>query len=175
MSTSGSPADTPEFALPAAANAGSENTVASASINSILTDRRSDRSGVSQTLSWSVTQQNQQTVGAPANVPPMEISERSRPNKRHDHSRSPTTSKSPRRNTEARGSDQPLTAGQRLDQWIAGSHRQGYLGGRTFSGSKPPRIITFTISGKSLDCCSNEITSKGNDENTSDYPTKYCR
>ena len=56
----------------------------------------------------------------------MEISERSRPPKRVEHSgpRSSVTSKSPRRISEARGSDQPLTADQRLDQLIAGSIRE---------------------------------------------------
>ena len=79
MSTSGTPADTPEFAAPAETNTSSENTIASASTNSILTERRSNRSGVSQTLSWSIIQQNQQAVGAPRNTSSMEVSDRSRP------------------------------------------------------------------------------------------------
>ena len=131
MSTSNSPAETPDFAAPAETNTGSDNTVASASTGSVLTDRKSLGSGMSQALSWSVVG-GQQAVVTPVEVQPMEISERSRPSKRIEHNgpRSSVTSKSPRRVSEARGSDQPLTADQRLDQLIAGSIRETtWMGG----------------------------------------------
>ena len=131
MSTSNSPAETPDFAAPAETNTGSDNTVASASTGSVLTDRKSLGSGMSQALSWSVVG-GQQAVVTPVEVQPMEISERSRPSKRIEHNgpRSSVTSKSPRRVSEARGSDQPLTADQRLDQLIAGSIRETSPRGR---------------------------------------------
>ena len=68
--------------------------------------------GVSPTLSWNLIQQTQQAVGTPAKAPPMEISERSSPSKRTEHTRSPATSKSPRR------------AEQRLDRLIAEANKE---------------------------------------------------
>jgi len=96
--------------------------------------RRTHRSGASQTLSWSVIQQNQQAVGTPANLPPMEISERSRPPKRSDHSRSPVTSKSPRRNTE------PLVGAN-----LVGSPAQSLISPSMAAQMRsPPRELTRT-------------------------------
>ena len=69
MSTSNSPAETPDFAAPAETNTGSDNTVASASTGSVLTDRKSLGSGMSQALSWSVVG-GQQAVVAPVEVQP---------------------------------------------------------------------------------------------------------
>lgn len=100
------------------------------STNSTLTERRSSRSGVSQTLSWSIIEQNQQAVGAPMNTSSMEVSDGPRPIKRSDQrsTRSPISSKSGRRNSETRGSDLPLTAEQRLDQMILEASRGNAAG-----------------------------------------------
>lgn len=110
MSTSNSPAETPDFA--AETNTASENTVASASTDSVLTGRQSSMS----TLSWSIIKQSQQVMETPTNVSPMETDDRSRAPKRSDirSNRSPNTSKSPRRTGNARGSEQHLAG--RIDQ-----------------------------------------------------------
>ena len=122
MSTSNSPAETPDFAAPAETNTGSDNTIVSASASSVLTDR----TGISPALSWNVIR-SQQAVMAPVEAQSMEVSERSRPPKRVEHNgpRSSVTSKSPRRVSEARGSDQPLTADQRVDQLIRETSPRG--------------------------------------------------
>ena len=137
MSTSNSPAETPDFAAPAETNTGSDNTIVSASASSVLTDR----TGISPALSWNVIR-SQQAVMAPVESQSMEVSERSRPPKRVEHNgpRSSVTSKSPRRVSEARGSDQPLTADQRLDQLIAGSIRETSPRGRS-------RIVGWNLEG----------------------------
>ena len=116
MSASDSIAETPEFAMAAETNQSSENTINSGS--RFLTDRpsQSRRSGTSQSLSWSLIQQSAVT---PANTESRDMDHRSRPAKRAERTKSPHKSKSPRRNSTARGSDQPLTADQRLDQLIA--------------------------------------------------------
>ena len=181
MSTSNSPAETPDFAAPAETNTGSDNTVASASTGSVLTDRKSLGSGMSQALSWSVVG-GQQAVVTPVEVQPMEISERSRPSKRIEHNgpRSSVTSKSPRRISEARGSDQPLTADQRLDQLIAGSIRETSPRGRgrpvgwNLEGSprstaispsmavqmnSPPRVLTTNLAVEAHNIPIMDITS----------------
>lgn len=140
MSASGSPADTPEFAAPAETNTSSENTIATVSSNSIPIDRKSNRSGSSAKLSWSVIQRNQPTVGASMNTSSMEVSDRSKQIKRSDHrtARSPKSSKSPRRDSEARGSDVPMTADPRLDQLLTESMRGNTSrGAGQGSGSHP--------------------------------------
>ncbi len=78
----------------------------------------------------------------PVEVQPMEVSERSRPPKRVEHNgpRSSVTSKSPRRVSETRGSDQPLTADQRLDQLLAGSIRETSPRGRE-------RVVGWNLEG----------------------------
>ena len=50
MSLTNSPAETPDFAAPAETNTVSDQTVASVSSDSLLTERRSGRSN----LSWSI-------------------------------------------------------------------------------------------------------------------------
>ena len=125
MSTSNSPAETPDLAVPGETNTGSENTIASASTSTVLTERKSQRSGNSQALSSSVIQKSQQAVMIPQDIQPMEVSDKSRPPKRVEHQgpRSNVSSKSPRRVPEARGSDEHLTADQRLDQLLSESNR----------------------------------------------------
>ena len=137
MSTSGSP-DTPEFAAPAETNTSGENTIATVSSTSILPDRRSVPSNPSG--SWNVVSRSGQTVVAPTNPSPMEVNDRSRQMKRSDQrsSRSPRSSKSPRRNSEARGSNIPMTADQRLDQMLMEFERGNTTrGGRPDMGSNP--------------------------------------
>ena len=73
MSTSNSPAETPDFAAPAETNTGSDNTIVSASASSVLTDR----TGISPALSWNVIR-SQQAVMAPVEAQSMEVSERSK-------------------------------------------------------------------------------------------------
>ena len=120
MSTSGSPAETPEFALAAETDTSGANTIVTVSSHSVLTDRRSDRAGSSLPQSWNVVSQGGQTGVTPTNLSQMEISDRSRPIKRSDqrNSRSPRHTKSPRRNSEARGSNIPMTADERLEQLV---------------------------------------------------------
>ena len=120
MSTSGSPAETPEFALAAETDTSGGNTIVTVSSHSVLTDRRSDRAGSSLPQSWNVVSQGGQTGVTPTNLSQMEISDRSRPIKRSDqrNTRSPRHTKSPRRNSEARGSSIPMTADERLEQLV---------------------------------------------------------
>lgn len=83
MSTSNSPAETPDVAAPAETNTASDQTVASASSDSILTDRKSSKSN----LSWSVirqSQQIQQVIESSMNMDSMEVSDRSRAHKRSE-------------------------------------------------------------------------------------------
>ena len=96
------------------------NTIVTVSSHSVLTDRRSDRAGSSLPQSWNVVSQGGQTGVTPTNLSQMEISDRSRPIKRSDqrNSRSPRHTKSPRRDSEARGSNIPMTADERLEQLV---------------------------------------------------------
>ena len=107
MSAPDSPAETPDFAAPAETVTVSDQTVASVSSDSILTDRKSGRSS----LSWSVirqSQQEQQVVEAPMNVSMDEFGDRSRAPKRSESRaiRAPYPSKSPKRAEDASGSGQ---------------------------------------------------------------------
>ena len=121
MSNSGSLAETPDFAAPAETNTGSENTNMSA--NSILTERRSSRSNPSPAASWNIETQSLVLVGGSANEAAAMLDDRSRARKRTDNNRSSGASKSPRRASNASGSNQvPLSAEQRLDQLLA-EHR----------------------------------------------------
>lgn len=142
MSTSGSPAETPEFALPAETDTSGGNTIATVSSHSILTDRRSNPSGSSQLQTWNVISQSGQTGVTPMNPSYMEVSERSRQMKRSDQrsSRSPRSSKSPRRGSGARGSNIPMTADERLDQLLRESTRENVRRDEGLSlGSLPPK------------------------------------
>ena len=115
MSTSGS-VETPDFAAP---NTGSESTNLSA--GSILTERRSVRSAVSQPLSWNTINT---AMGEPMNEEPTSSNDRSRHRKRTEEARLSGASKSPRRDSRPRGPDRlPLTADQRLDELLAQHHR----------------------------------------------------
>ncbi len=132
MSASNSPAETPDFAMAAETNTGSDNTGASASAGSVLTDVRSQRSELSSAMSWNLIQSMRQQQG---NMPmvesrDMEMGERSRPHKRTElHGiRTNVASKSPRRTSDyrgasARGSRERLSAEERLDRLIAESRR----------------------------------------------------
>ena len=184
MSTSGSPADTPEFALPAETTSG-ENTVATVSSHSVLTDRRSNPSGSSQTPTWNVISQSGQTGVTPMNSS-MEVRDRSRQTKRSDHrspTRSPRSSKSPRGDTGARGSDIPMTADQRLDQLLRESMRENERGNeeqgirnpilgsppinpispsRAATLASPPRELTRVMPLSPQDIPINDITSDEN-------------
>ena len=114
MSTSGS-VETPDFAAPAETNTGSEN--ANLSAGSILTERRSVRSAVSQPLSWNTINT---AMGEPTNEEPTASNDRSRHRKRTEEARQPGTSKSPRRDSRPRGPNRlPLTPDQRLDELLA--------------------------------------------------------
>ena len=152
MSTSNSPAETPDFAAPAETVTASDRTVASISSDSILTDRRSGRSS----LSWSVirqSQQEQQAVEAPMNVNADEVSDRSRPPKRTDSraSRVPYPSKSPKRSDGASGSGQPLDADQRLEEMLRQhnmeviSRERGRISGANLVGSPPRRAVSLSM------------------------------
>ena len=184
MSTSNSPADTPEFAAPAETNTASDQTVASVSSDSVLTERRSGRSN----LSWNVirqSQQLQQEAEAPMNVGAIETSDRSRAVKRSDDraSRSPYPSKSPKRNEGASSSEQHLTADQRLERMIAQhgmeitSRERGRIAGTGLVGSpsrrnvspsmaiqmnSPPRELTRALFSEPQDI---PITDATSDEN----------
>lgn len=164
MSTSGSP-DTPEFAAPAETNTSGENTIATVSSTSILTDRRSISSNPSG--SWNVVRRSGQTVVAPTNPSPIEASDRSRQMKRSDQrsSRSPRSSKSPRRHSEARGSDAPMTADQRLDQLLMDSARRNIMGeGRPDMGNIPM--------GSSPPNPPNNVPTEGANEDYNNVPTR---
>ena len=68
-------------------------------------------------MSWNVIQQT--TVEGPVNEAAETVGDRSRALKRTESKRSTGASKSPRRNSDAAGSDQtPLTADQRLDRLL---------------------------------------------------------
>lgn len=74
------------------------------------------------------------------NTSSMEVSDRSKQIKRSDQrtARSPKSSKSPRRDSEARVSDVPMTADQRLDQLLTelmrgNTPRGGGQGSGTYS------------------------------------------
>ena len=149
MSAPDSPAETPDFAAPAETVTASDQTVASVSSDSILTDRRSGRSS----LSWSVirqSQQEQQVVEAPMNVSVDEFGDRSRAPKRSESraTRAPYPSKSPKRNEGASGSGQPLDAEQRLEQMLRQhnmevvSRERGRLVGENLVGSPPRRNVS---------------------------------
>ena len=107
-----------------------ENTNLSA--NSILTERRSERSNPSQTLSWNLIQT---TVGEPTNDVEATPGERSRARKRQDNVRSTASSQSPRRDNNAMGSNQTtLTAEQRLDIMLAEYRNRTPRGGEQLIG-----------------------------------------
>ena len=179
MSTSGSPAETPEFALPAETTSG-ENTVATVSSHSVLTDRRSNPSGSSQTLTWNVISQSGQTGVTPMNLS-MEVRDRSRQTKRSDHrspTRSPRSSKSPRGGNWARGSDNPMTADQRLDQLLREPMRENVQANegqgignpptnpispsRAATMASPPRELTRAMPISPQNIPINDITSDEN-------------
>ena len=96
MSLTNSPAETPDFAAPAETNTVSDQTVASVSSDSLLTERRSGRSN----LSWSIirqSQQEQRVEETPMNVEVTDMGDRSRAPKRSENraNRAPYPSKSP--------------------------------------------------------------------------------
>ena len=132
MSTSGSPAGTPDFAAPAETNTASDQTAASVSSDSLLTERRSGRS----TLSWGLIRQQsdqtqpQQAMETPMHVDVLGVSNRSRAPKRTESrtTRSPYQSKSPKRSGNATGSrdaedtlfsGHQMTAHERLEQLLS--------------------------------------------------------
>ena len=132
MSTSNSPAETPDFAMAAETNTGSDNTGASLSAGSVLTDVRSQRSWLSSAMSWNLIQSLRQQQGHMSTIGSRDndMGERSRPPKRTDYQgiRHSAASKSPRRTSEsrgtgARGSQEHLTAEERLDRLIAETRR----------------------------------------------------
>ena len=123
MLLTNSPAETPDFAVPAETNTVSDQTVASVSSDSLLTERRSGRSS----LSWSVilsnrrqSQQEQRVEETPMNVEVTDVSDRSRAPKRSESraNRAPYPSKSPKRRGNASSSGQQLSADQRLEQML---------------------------------------------------------
>ena len=149
MSAPDSPAETPDFAAPAETVTVSDQTVASVSSDSILTDRKSGRSS----LSWSVirqSQQEQQVVEAPMNVGMDEFGDRSRAPKRSESRaiRAPYPSKSPKRAEDASGSGQQLDPEQRLEQLLRRhnmevvSRERGRLVGANLVGSPPRRNVS---------------------------------
>ena len=85
MSLTNSPAETPDFAAAAETQTASEQTAASVSSDSLLTDRRSGRSN----LSWSIirqSQQEQRVEETPMNVEVTDMGDRSRAPKRSEES-----------------------------------------------------------------------------------------
>ena len=154
MSLTNSPAETPDFAAPAETNTVSDQTVASVSSDSLLTERRSGRSS----LSWSVilsnrrqSQQEQQAEETPMNVEVTDVGDRSRAPKRSESraSRAPYPSKSPKRSGNASSSGQPqLNADQRLEQMLQQhnmkieSSERGRIAGTNLVGSPPRRNIS---------------------------------
>ena len=152
MSTSGS-LGTPEFALAAETDTSGANTIVTVSSHSVLTDRRSNRTGSSLPQSWNVVSQGGQTGVTPTNLSQMEISDRSRPIKRSDqrNSRSPRHTKSPRRNSEARGSNIPMTADERLEQLVRQSRPgnarrdEGSGSGNLAIGSRAPYPMSPSV------------------------------
>ena len=152
MSTSGS-LGTPEFALAAETDTSGANTIVTVSSHSVLTDRRSNRTGSSLPQSWNVVSQGGQTGVTPTNLSQMEISDRSRPIKRSDqrNSRSPRHTKSPRRNNEARGSNIPMTADERLEQLVRQSRPgnarrdEGSGSGNLAIGSRAPYPMSPSV------------------------------
>ena len=154
MSLTNSPAETPDFAAPAETNTVSDQTVASVSSDSLLTERRSGRSS----LSWSVilsnrrqSQQEQRVEETPMNVEVTDVGDRSRAPKRSESraSRAPYPSKSPKRSGNASSSGQPqLSADQRLEQMLqqhnmkVESGERGRIAGTNLVGSPPRRNIS---------------------------------
>ena len=152
MSTSGS-LGTPEFALAAETDTSGANTIVTVSSHSVLTDRRSNRTGSSLPQSWNVVSQGGRTGVTPTNLSQMEISDRSRPMKRSDQrsSRSPRDTKSPRRDSEARGSNIPMTADERLEQLVRQSRPgnarrdEGSGSGNLAIGSRAPYPMSPSV------------------------------
>ena len=150
MSLTNSPAETPDFAAAAETQTASEQTAASVSSDSLLTDRRSGRSS----LSWSIirqSQQEQRVEETPMNVEVNDVGDRSRAPKRSESraSRAPYPSKSPKRSGNASSSGQPqLSADQRLEQMLQQhnmkieSSERGRIAGTNLVGSPPRRNIS---------------------------------
>ena len=154
MSLTNSPAETPDFAAPAETNTVSDQTVASVSSDSLLTERRSGRSS----LSWSVilsnrrqSQQEQRVEETPMNVEVTDVGDRSRAPKRSESraNRAPYPSKSPKRSGNASSSGQPqLDADQRLEELLRRHHMEvtsgerGRIAGTNLVGSPPRRNIS---------------------------------
>ena len=114
-----SPAETPEFALAAETDTSGANTIVTVSSHSVLTI--ADPIGrIEPTTILERSQSRWQTGVTPTNLSQMEISDRSRATKRSDQRglRSPGHTKSPRRDSEARGSNVPMNADERLDQLV---------------------------------------------------------
>ena len=121
---------TPDFAAPAETNTGSENTNLSA--GSILTERRLERSAVSQPLSWNTINT---ATGGLMNEEPTSSNDRSRHRKRTEEVRQSGASKSPRRESRPRGPTRlPLTADQRLDALLAQYRNRTPRGGDQLMG-----------------------------------------
>ena len=149
MSLTNSPAETPDFAAAAETQTASEQTAASVSSDSLLTDRRSGRSS----LSWSIirqSQQEQRVEETPMNVEVTDVGDRSRAPKRSESraNRAPYPSKSPKRSGKASSSgQQQLSADQRLEQMLqqhnmeVTSGERGRIVGTNLVGSPPRRNI----------------------------------
>ena len=156
MSLTNSPAETPDFAAPAETNTVSDQTVASVSSDSLLTERRSGRSS----LSWSIirqSQQEQRVEETPMNVEVTDMGDRSRAPKRSENraNRAPYPSKSPKRSGDASSSGRPqLSADQRLEEMLqrhnmeVTSREHGRIAGTNLVGSPPRRNVSPSMALK---------------------------